>query len=101
MSQQSAFTAQETQLYTRLYLKKYDQQVKRGNPTPLLCAGETSSGVLHPDVESSVQERHGLIERIQRRATKRFQGMKNLSYEGRLRAGAVQMEKRREGCEVS
>ena len=29
-----------------------------GDPALLLCAGVISSGVLHPDVESSAQERH-------------------------------------------
>jgi len=38
-----------------------------------------------------------LSESIQRRATKMMPGMEHLSYEDRLRAGAVQMEKRREG----
>ena len=33
----------------------------RGDSVPLLCADETSPGVLHSDVESSVQERHGPI----------------------------------------
>ena len=37
-----------------LYLKMCDQQVKGGDPAPLLCAGEVSLGVLCPDVESSV-----------------------------------------------
>ena len=38
-----------------------------------------------------------LLESIQRRATKMMPEMEQLSYEDRLRAGAVQMEKRREG----
>ena len=29
-----------------------------GDPDPRLCAGVTSAGVLHPDVESSMKERH-------------------------------------------
>ena len=32
------------------------QQVEGGDPAPLFCHGETSPGVLHLDVESSVQE---------------------------------------------
>jgi len=31
------------------------------DPAPVLCAGEASPGVLRPDVESSVQERHGAV----------------------------------------
>ena len=36
----------------------HGQQLKGGDPAPLFCTGETSPGVLCPDVESSVQGRH-------------------------------------------
>ena len=40
-----------------LHQKMGDQQVRGGDPAPLLCAGVASLGVLYPDVESSVQKR--------------------------------------------
>ena len=51
----------ENQPYPGLHQKKRGQQVKEGDPAPLLCTEEASPGVLHPDVESSVQKRHGPV----------------------------------------
>ena len=48
----------ESQPYPGLQQKQHGQQVKGGDPATLHCSGETSPGVLHPDLESSVQERH-------------------------------------------
>ena len=47
----------ESQLYPGLHQKQCSQQSEGGDPAPLLCACETSSGVLHPDVKSSVQDK--------------------------------------------
>ena len=51
----------ESQLYAGLHPKQRGQQGEGGDPAPLLCAGETSPGVLCPDVEFLVQERHGPV----------------------------------------
>ena len=37
------------------------QQGEGGDPAPLVCAGEPSCGVPRPDMDSSVQERHGPV----------------------------------------
>ena len=42
----------ESQPYPGLHQKKCGQQGEGGDPIPLLCIGETSPGVLCPDVES-------------------------------------------------
>lgn len=83
----------ESQPYPGLYQENCGQQGERGDPASLLCAGEASPEVLHPDVESSVQER--LVECVRRTATKMIQMMEHLSCENRQRAGAVQPGKRR------
>jgi len=51
----------ENQPCPGLHQEKCGQQVEEGDPAPLGCAGETSPGVLHPDVEFSVQESHGSV----------------------------------------
>ena len=51
----------ESQPYPGLHQKKHGQQVEGSYLAPLLCAGETQLGVLHPDVESSGQERCGSV----------------------------------------
>ena len=48
----------ENQPCPGLHQKKHEQQVEGGDPAPVACAGESSPGVLGPDVESSGQERH-------------------------------------------
>ena len=56
MSQQHALTSQKANHIPGLHQKKHGQQ--GGNLVPLLCTVETSPGVLHPDVDLSVQERY-------------------------------------------
>jgi len=46
----------ESQLHLALHQKLSDQQVKGGDPVPLFCTGEASSGALHPVVILSTGE---------------------------------------------
>jgi len=48
----------ESQQDPWLHQKKGGQQGEGGDPACLLHAAEASPGVMHPGVESSVQERH-------------------------------------------
>jgi len=78
------------QPYPGLDQEKCGQQLEGGDSAPLLCSGETSPGVLRPPLEPSAQERHGAARAVPEEATKTIRGMEHLSYEERLRAGAVQ-----------
>jgi len=41
--------------------KKCGQQVEGGDSAPLVCCGETLSGVVRPALEPSALERHGHV----------------------------------------
>ena len=59
------------------------------------CAGETSPGALRPDVESTVKKRYGPVRVHPDEGHKNRLRNGTLPCGDRLRAGAVQMEKRR------
>ena len=75
--------------------KEVWQQVKGGNPSPLLCAGEASPRVQHPDVESSVLERHRAVGEHPEEGHKNGPRDGTPPYEYRLRAGMCSLEKGR------
>ena len=81
----------ESQLHPGLHQKKHGQQGKGGDPAPLLCMVrshlEYCVQIWSPQYRRDME----LLEQvIQRRSTKMTQGMGNLPYEDRLRAGTVQ-----------
>jgi len=61
LNQQCALAAQKATISWAASEEMHGQQVEGGDPAHLLSTGETSPGVLCPDVESSVVERCGPV----------------------------------------
>ena len=81
----------ESQPYPGLHQKKHGQQAEGGNPAPLLCNGEASPEVLHPDVESSVQDRCGSVGMCPEKGRKNNPQNETPLNQGQVeRAGVVQ-----------
>lgn len=74
----------EIQPYPGPY-KKWGQKAKGGVSVPLLHSGETALRVLYPAPASPVQERHGLLELVQRHTVKMLTELEHLSSEEKLR----------------
>ncbi|RMC19571.1 hypothetical protein DUI87_03129 [Hirundo rustica rustica] len=67
-----------------VHQEKYGQQVKGGDPPPLLSPSEAISGVLCSVLGSSEQERQGTTGDSPVDATNMIRGLEHLSYEERL-----------------
>jgi len=61
MSQQCALAAQKANHISGCIKRSVASRAREVILPPLFCTGKTSPGVLHPDVEFSVQERHGSV----------------------------------------
>jgi len=96
MSQQGALAAQKAN-HILGCTKRSTASRLREVILPLYSAlVEASPGVLHLDVESSVQDRHSIGSTCSERGHKLIQGMEHLSYEYRLRElGLFSLEMRR------
>jgi len=74
MSQQCTLAAKAASGVLGYIRQRYFQQVKEGDPGPLLSTGGATPGVLCPVLGSSVQERHGHAGHSQMKCHKDDQG---------------------------
>ena len=79
----------EGQPHPGLHPQQRGQQVEGGDSASFLCSGETPTGVLHPALEASAQERHRAVGVGPDEATKMLEGREHLSCEKRLKGFSV------------
>lgn len=83
-------------MFFEVHSKQHGQQVEGGDPSPLLCPGKATSGVLFPILGTQLKKARELLERVPWRATKMMRGLEYLQYKERLRGlGLLKLEKRR------
>ena len=83
MSQQCALVAKHTSGILGC-IKKSCQQIKEGDPPPLLCTGKATCGVLCPVLGSPVEKNRNLLG-VKWRATKIIRGLEHPPYGKRQR----------------
>ena len=96
MGQQCALASQEANCILGSIKRSVVSILRKVILPPLLCTGEILHGLLCPDVESSVLERHVPVRVHSEGVTKMTQGMEHFSFKDRLRELRLcSLEKRR------